>query len=76
MDNRDKKVVDSLNCILWSRNIINKTKLIVYNSIVKSILFYGTETWILKQKYENKLLVTEIYYQRPISRFNKIKKTV
>ena len=46
---------------------------------VKNTLRCGAEVWILKQKYENQVLVTEMDYLRRsarISGFNKIKSRV
>ena len=42
------RIRDSLNSILSSRDIIKKTKLLLYNTTLKNILLYGPENWILK----------------------------
>ena len=34
-----------LNSVLWNRQITRKNKLLIYNSIVKSTVTYGDETW-------------------------------
>jgi hypothetical protein len=65
-----------LNSVLWNRNILHSTKLLIYKSIVKSILPYGAETWTMKQKHIRKLLATEMdYLRRParISRMDRIR---
>jgi hypothetical protein len=48
------------NSILWSRNILQETKKLIYKTIVESILTYRAETSTLKQKLKNKLLATEM----------------
>jgi hypothetical protein len=40
-----RRVICMLNSVLWYRNILHSTKLLIYKSIVKSILTYRTETW-------------------------------
>jgi hypothetical protein len=38
-----------LNSVLWNKNILHSTKLLIYKSIVKSILAYGAETWSIER---------------------------
>jgi hypothetical protein len=40
-----KGVISMLNSVLWNRNILHSTKLLIYIPIVKTILTYGAETW-------------------------------
>jgi hypothetical protein len=54
------KVIGMLNSILWSRNILGKTKTLIYKSIVVSIMLYGSETWKLNRREQIKLLATEM----------------
>jgi hypothetical protein len=60
--NYGRKVIGILNYIFWSSNILGKTKTIIYKSIVESILLYGSETWTLNTRQQNKLLATEMDY--------------
>ena len=46
-----------LNQIWRSGNISRKTKLRLFNSNVKSVLLYGSETWSLTKKNETKIQV-------------------
>ena len=48
--------ISSLNSIFWSGNIVIKTELLIYNTIVKSILVSET-----KLKVKNKCLIAEIF---------------
>ena len=34
-----------LNGLWWSKDVTKNRKKIIYNSIVKSVLMYGAETW-------------------------------
>ena len=47
----------TLHKVWSSKNICVNTKLKIFNSNVKSILLYGSETWFLTKKLENKLQI-------------------
>lgn len=53
---------------------IEKNKLLIYNTIEESILFYEAEAWILKHKYKNKLFVEEMNYLRRSARISRLDK--
>jgi hypothetical protein len=54
-----------LNSVLWSKNILHKTKeKLMYQALVQSILLYGAETWSLNTQQANKLLATEMDFWR------------
>jgi hypothetical protein len=55
-----RRVTGMLNSVLWSKTILHKTKKIMYQALVQSILLYGAETWTLNTQQANKLLATEI----------------
>jgi uncharacterized membrane protein len=42
-----RKMIGALNGIWWSKNITRNRKKIIYNSMVRSVLIYGAETWSL-----------------------------
>jgi hypothetical protein len=50
-----RKVISMLNSVLWTRNILQPTKLLIYKLMVKRILTYGAETWSIKRKHINGL---------------------
>ena len=56
----ERKLIDMLNSVLWSKNIVNKTKRIIYNSLVQSVMLYGAQTWTLDRPHASKLLATEM----------------
>jgi hypothetical protein len=62
--------VSMLNSVLWNRNVLHSTKLLIYKSIVKSILTYGAETWSIKWKHRHKLLAIEMDYLRHSARIS------
>ena len=42
--------LDNTGTILWSRNIINKTKIIIYHSVLEKVLLYEAETWTIQKQ--------------------------
>jgi hypothetical protein len=67
-----RRVISTLNSVLWNRNILHSTKLSIYTSTVKSILIYGAETWSIKRKHRHKLLATEMDYLRRSARISRM----
>jgi len=68
--------VQHLNDIWSSKDITPTTKMQLYNTLILSILMYGSETWTLKKEDENRLLVFEMACLRKImgvSRLDKIR---
>jgi hypothetical protein len=55
-----RRVIGMLNSVLWSKTILHKTKKLMYQALVQSILLYGAETWILNMQQANKLLAIEM----------------
>ena len=51
--NKGRAVTAMLNSVLWNRQITRKNKLLIYNSIVKSTVTYGAETWKFKRNLES-----------------------
>ena len=51
-----RKIIQMLNSVLWSRNIVEKTKRTIFNSLIENVLLYGAEAWTImsvngKKKY-------------------------
>ena len=44
-----RKCIACLNGILWSKDIRKERKLDIYNVLIKSSLWYGSETWRLTE---------------------------
>jgi hypothetical protein len=42
-----QKIISALNGVWWSKDITKIQKKLIYNSMVKSVLTYGAETWSL-----------------------------
>ena len=57
-----------LNTVLWSKNIVNNTKRIIYNTLVQTVMLYGTKKLTLDRQHVNKLLITEKDYWRRATR--------
>lgn len=55
-----KKGVSCLNGILWSKHINKKRKYNIYNSMIKTNLIYGAETWRLTEKNRKRVEAAEM----------------
>jgi hypothetical protein len=49
-----RRMTGILNSVLWNKNILRKTKKLLYQTLVQSVLLYGTETWTLNTQQANK----------------------
>ena len=63
-----------LNSVLWNRQITRKKKLLIYNSIVKSSVAYGAETWKFNKNLESKLMSMEMDFLRRLARCSRLVK--
>ena len=61
-----------LNGILWDKTIFKTTKINIYKSLVRSVLTYGVETWILILKVKSKLHSTEMDFLMRSARCSKL----
>jgi hypothetical protein len=68
-----RRVIGMLNSVLWSKNILHKTKKLMYKALVQSILLYGAETWTLNTQQANKLLATEMDFWKSARKSRKVK---
>lgn len=59
-----RKAIAMLNSILWDRGISKENKHRIYNTIVKSIITYGSEVWPLKERTLKTLEATEMDFWR------------
>jgi phage gp16-like protein len=67
-----RKVISMLNSVLWNRNSLHSTNLLICKSTVNSILTYGAETWSINRKKTHRLLATEIDYLRRSARISRM----
>lgn len=63
-NNQGRQAIRQLNSILWDKAVSKQNKHRIYNSIVKSIISYGSEVWPLKEKTRKSLEATEMDYWR------------
>lgn len=71
-----KKAIGSLNSVFWSREIGKGRKYNIYNSMIKSNLLYGAETWRITEENKRRLETVEMdVFRRSlgISRLQKIR---
>jgi len=68
------QAISKLNSILWSENIKRNTKIRVFESIVKSIMLYGAETWELTQRNRQRLKAVEMDYMRRSCRVSRLQR--
>ncbi|XP_072392475.1 uncharacterized protein [Diabrotica undecimpunctata] len=66
-DHQRRRVILQLNSILWDKTISIENKRRIYNSIVKSIVTYGSEIWPLQEKAIKTLEATEMNYLRRVT---------
>lgn len=50
-----RKAISIINGILWNKNITKKIKDSIYETLVKSSLLFGSETWRVTEDYKKKL---------------------
>jgi hypothetical protein len=63
-----RRVIGMLNSIFWIKTLLHKTKKLMYQALVQSILLCGAETWTLNTQQANKLLATEMDFWRRSAR--------
>ena len=49
-----------LNSTLWSKNIINRTKQLIYKSILENTVLYGSEVWTMNHQHANRLTAVQM----------------
>lgn len=54
----------SLNSILWDKNISNKNNKRIGQSMVETVLYYGSEVWAIKEEDKRKIAAVEMNYLR------------
>jgi len=67
-----RKMIGALNGIWWSKDIIKNRKKMIYNSMVKSVLIYGTETWSLYEDDRRRINANEMDALRRSARISKL----
>jgi hypothetical protein len=56
----------SNNTIQGKKEVKPKTKIQIYKSVYIRTLIYGTESWPVTTKYENRIIATEMKFLRRI----------
>jgi len=67
-----RKIIGPLNGVWWSKNITRNRKKMIHNSMVKSVLIYGAETWSLYEDDRRRINVTEMDALRRSARISKL----
>jgi hypothetical protein len=57
--------------ILWSKDTRNERKLNIHNSLIRSSLLYGSETWRLTENNKRRVEATELDAPRRSSRMSR-----
>ena len=60
----------------WSKDITKNQKKMIYNSMVKSVLIYGAETWSLYEDDRRRINATEMDTLRQSARISKLDRKV
>jgi hypothetical protein len=69
---QERKIIGALNGLWWSKDITKNRKKMIYNSMVKSVLIYGAETWSLCEDERRRSNGTEMYALRLSARISKL----
>jgi hypothetical protein len=67
-----RKIICALNGMWRSKDITKNRKKMIYNSMVRSVLIYGAETWSLYEDDMRRINATEMDTLRRSSRISKI----
>ena len=59
-----RRAIAMLNGVLWDQRISKDNKKLIYTTIVKSILSYGSEVWQMKSRTQDILKATEMDFWR------------
>ena len=60
--NKGRSAISKFNGVLWDQNISSKTKATIFNTIIRSTMTYGAETWELKSRTISKLNSIEMVF--------------
>ena len=64
-----------VSSVLWSKNIINKTKTMIFKTLLKIAMLYGAESWALRYTPSKYIIGATIYMLAECSKeIKKIKK--
>ena len=69
-----RKAINALNSIWWEKHITKNRKLLIYKTIIQSILTYGAEVWQIPNREQNKILATEMDVLRRSARKSKLER--
>ena len=69
-----RKVIGSLNMLWWDKHISSKNKKRIGQTMVESVLCYGSEIWALKEEDKRKLLAIEMDYLRRSARVSRLQR--
>ena len=67
-----RKIIGALNGVWWSKDIKRNRKKMIYNSMIKSVLIYGAETWSLYEDDRRRINATEMDVLRRSARISKL----
>ena len=59
-NSQTRNAINALNSIWWHKNITKNRNLYIFQTIIQSILVYGSEVWQIPTREINKILFTEM----------------
>ena len=59
-----RQATQKLNSVLWSKSARKNTKVWLYNTVVQSILMYGSETWEMTKRDQQRINAVEMDFLR------------
>jgi hypothetical protein len=69
---QEKKAIQLLNSILWSKKVQKETKKMLYSAIIESIGLYGVETWEITEANKKKLQAFQMDFLRRSCRISRL----
>ena len=70
------KIIGVLNRVWWLKDVTKTRKKVIYNSMVKSVLNYGTDTWSIFEDDRRRVNATEMEALRRSAGISKLRKYV
>lgn len=69
---QSRNTIKQLNQVLWDRQITKSNKMRIYNAIVRSIMTYGAEIWVLNKRNRSKIRAAEMDFWRRSCRVSRL----
>ena len=59
-----RTIISTLSSALWSKNTVNKTKKLIFKSLLQNVMLYGADAQTLGRHELNKIIAREMDFGR------------